>query len=199
MKLHSGVQRFSLFGEIDSHSSIQKVLFASALGSASIFPFLFNVVHIHKRILNLFIPSVCGCVCDVRGCHRATVHVWRSEDSFVELVLYILLLPGFLGENSGDQICAAIALCSEPSHWPSHPLVSKKSFIYFYLMYIGLFACIYVCVRRSDLRELELQTVVSCHPGAGNGTWVFQKSSQYVLSHFSSPQICFAHVEFVCC
>lgn len=30
----------------------------------------------------------------------------------------------------------------------------------------------------SDLLELELQMVVSCHVGAGNQTWVPQKSSQ---------------------
>jgi hypothetical protein len=29
-------------------------------------------------------------------------------------------------------------------------------------------ACMYVCVRMLDPLELELQTVVSCHVGAGN-------------------------------
>ena len=37
--------------------------------------------------------------------------------------------------------------------------------------------------------ELELQTVVSCHVSAGNGTQVLCKSNQYslLLSHLSSP------------
>ena len=30
------------------------------------------------------------------------------------------------------------------------------------------FACMYICVRVLDLLELELQTVVNCHVGAGN-------------------------------
>ena len=32
----------------------------------------------------------------------------------------------------------------------------------------GCFVCLYVCVRVLDLLEWELQTVVSCHVGAGN-------------------------------
>jgi hypothetical protein len=35
----------------------------------------------------------------------------------------------------------------------------------------------YVCVRASDPLELELQTAVSCHVGAGNRTRLFWKIS----------------------
>jgi hypothetical protein len=36
----------------------------------------------------------------------------------------------------------------------------------------------YVCEKRvSDPLELGLQTVVSCHVGAGDSTWVLWKSS----------------------
>lgn len=38
----------------------------------------------------------------------------------------------------------------------------------FYLIYIGGFACIHVCVKVSDPLDLELQTVVSCHVSDGN-------------------------------
>jgi hypothetical protein len=45
---------------------------------------------------------------------------------------------------------------------------------YFLIMYLLLFyvhwyfACMYIRVSVSDALELELQTVVSCHVGAGN-------------------------------
>jgi hypothetical protein len=58
-----------------------------------------------------------------------------------------------------------------PSNWPvgksvGH-FISSFLVIYFYFMYIGVLP---VCtsVRMSDTLELELDTIVSCHVGAGN-------------------------------
>jgi hypothetical protein len=41
--------------------------------------------------------------------------------------------------------------------------------VYVFIYYVHwCFACMYVCVRVLDTLELDLQTVVSCHVGAGN-------------------------------
>jgi len=40
--------------------------------------------------------------------------------------------------------------------------------IYLFLMCIGVFDCMYVCVRVPDLLEPESQTVASYHMGSGN-------------------------------
>jgi hypothetical protein len=47
-----------------------------------------------------------------------------------------------------------------------------------------------VCVRVSDPLELELQTVVNHHAGAGNHSWVLWKSSPCAgVAPFLKPQI----------
>jgi hypothetical protein len=66
------------------------------------------------------------------------------------------------------------------------PLTGGPVFLYFNnvfnFMPICGFACIHVCVRVSDPLGLELQTVVSCHVGAGQSSQCSQP-----LSHVSSP------------
>ena len=58
--------------------------------------------------------------------------------------------------------------------WGSHggeawDLFLKLSLkIYFYFTYIGIFACMYVCVRVLGPLELELQTIVSCRVELGS-------------------------------
>lgn len=54
-------------------------------------------------------------------------------------------------------------------------------------------ACIYVCVRVTDSLELELQTTVRCHEGAGNWTQVLWKNSEHSESrrHLSRPRLFF--------
>jgi hypothetical protein len=41
--------------------------------------------------------------------------------------------------------------------------IFKRNLFIFYFLCIGVFACLYICVRESDPLELELQTVVSCY------------------------------------
>jgi hypothetical protein len=57
--------------------------------------------------------------------------------------------------------------------------LSLAYLIFFFKFHVHwCFACIYVYVGVSEPLELELQIVVSCHVGAGNGTWELWKSSQ---------------------
>lgn len=73
------------------------------------------------------------------------------------------------------------------------------------------FFCIYVCLyttcvlgalrdqeKPSDSLELESQTVVSCHVGLGNWTWVLWKNIQQFrhLNHLSSPQLWLCYKRF---
>ena len=51
--------------------------------------------------------------------------------------------------------------------------------------------CLHVCLCEAVVvLELELQTGVSCHVGAGNRTLILWENSQrsFLLSHFCSPQ-----------
>ena len=61
-----------------------------------------------------------------------------------------------------------------------HPYTQKVLNSLFLFDVHWCFACKYVCVR-----VLELQTVVSCHVGAGKWTWVLWKSSQYKCKCYS--------------
>ena len=44
-----------------------------------------------------------------------------------------------------------------------------NTYLYFYVHWC--FVSMHVCVRVSDLLELEFQTLLSCHVGSGNWTW----------------------------
>ena len=44
-------------------------------------------------------------------------------------------------------------------------LLEKKNI---YLLLCAFMFCVYICVRAPEHLELELQTVVRCHAGAGN-------------------------------
>lgn len=52
------------------------------------------------------------------------------------------------------------------------------SFFEFVFILRALLFCLHVCLcENAELPELQLQTVVNCRVGAGNCTWVLQKSS----------------------
>ena len=63
-------------------------------------------------------------------------------------------------------------------HLVQIPTTSDKSVLNIYNVH-WWFVYMYVCLRVSEALELELQTGVSCHVGAGNWTRVLWKSSQY--------------------
>jgi hypothetical protein len=54
------------------------------------------------------------------------------------------------------------------------------NYIYIF-MYIGVLACMHICMRVLGSLKQELQTLVSCHVGTGNWTCVLWKSSQWLL------------------
>lgn len=85
----------------------------------------------------------------------------------------MLLLPGL---TIGDSHVI--------SQWCFIIIILFKLLFYVY----KCFACVCICVlqacgahgsqkRASDLMELELQVVVSCHVGAGHQTWVLYRST----------------------
>ena len=62
------------------------------------------------------------------------------------------------------------------------PLELLGPAFFFVILCVPGFACMYactpcVCLVIPDSLELELQLVMSCHVGAGNGTWVLWESS----------------------
>ena len=61
-----------------------------------------------------------------------------------------------------------IHLAKRPQLFLNEPLMLFSSFYFIFLMCIGVFACMCVCVKVSELLELQLRTGVSHHVGAGN-------------------------------
>lgn len=61
-------------------------------------------------------------------------------------------------------------VCSQPAEM--NVMLSSFApfliYLYFIFYVLSFFACLCVCVKVLDPLELELQTVVSCHVGAGN-------------------------------
>lgn len=68
-----------------------------------------------------------------------------------------------------------------------------------YVVYIGAFAYMCVCMRVLDLLELELQIVMRFHVHVVNWTWVLWYSSQrsWWLSHLSNPCSTFWMLSFI--
>ena len=57
----------------------------------------------------------------------------------------------------------------------------------FFIFCVWVF-CMYICVRMLDPLELELQTGVSCHVGAGNWTWILWQEKPVLLTAEPSLQ-----------
>ena len=93
-------------------------------------------------------------------------------------VRYVLWVPA-APQHSSDH--AGMSQSHDGLCFRNHGI--KSCVLYFFLkkfffMCNWFLACTYFCVRVSDPLKLELQTVVSCHVGAGNQIWILWKSSQ---------------------
>jgi hypothetical protein len=102
-------------------------------------------------------------------------------------VLLIMVSHGTVGRHLDQMFPEGFTLWLD---WKMDFFFLAFFLITIYLVYVRwCFACMNICVKRSDWLKLELQTVVSCHLGARNWTLVLWKSSQcsQLLNHLFSP------------